>query len=90
MTTLFITLFCQYIRQQGLTRDLLPFSYRRRAVVPSFRPVSDRRQTLADQTCLLAQDLYGNIVLSGGTSMFPGMADRMSKEVRPSLHIESV
>ena len=28
------------------------------------------------------QDLYGNIVLSGGTSMFPGMADRMSKEVR--------
>ena len=30
-----------------------------------------------------AQDLYGNIVLSGGTSMFPGMADRMSKEVCP-------
>ena len=29
----------------------------------------------------MLQDLYGNIVLSGGTSMFPGMADRMSKEV---------
>ncbi|KAE8680460.1 actin [Hibiscus syriacus] len=26
-------------------------------------------------------DLYGNIVLSGGTTMFPGIADRMSKEI---------
>jgi len=25
--------------------------------------------------------LYGNIVLSGGTTMFPGMADRMHKEL---------
>ncbi len=29
----------------------------------------------------IRKDLYGNIVLSGGTSMFPGMADRMSKEI---------
>ncbi|CAI5489977.1 unnamed protein product [Closterium sp. Naga37s-1] len=27
------------------------------------------------------KDLYGNIVLSGGTTMFPGIADRMTKEV---------
>lgn len=27
------------------------------------------------------QDLYSNIVLSGGTTMFPGIADRMSKEI---------
>ncbi|XP_037450694.1 actin-52-like [Triticum dicoccoides] len=27
------------------------------------------------------QDLYANIVLTGGSTMFPGMADRLSKEV---------
>jgi actin, other eukaryote len=27
------------------------------------------------------QDLYGNVVLSGGTTMFPGIADRMAKEI---------
>ena len=27
------------------------------------------------------QDLYGNVVLSGGTTMFPGIADRMQKEM---------
>eukprot|EP01026_Neomeris_dumetosa_P054440 TRINITY_DN48987_c0_g1_i1.p1 TRINITY_DN48987_c0_g1~~TRINITY_DN48987_c0_g1_i1.p1 ORF type:complete len:330 (-),score=50.76 TRINITY_DN48987_c0_g1_i1:298-1287(-) len=29
----------------------------------------------------IRRDLYGNIVLSGGTTMFPGMAERMNKEV---------
>ncbi|XVF31080.1 hypothetical protein REPUB_Repub16aG0114700 [Reevesia pubescens] len=29
----------------------------------------------------IRKDLYGNIVLSGGTTMFPGFADRMSKEI---------
>uniref|UniRef100_A0A914E0D0 Actin n=1 Tax=Acrobeloides nanus TaxID=290746 RepID=A0A914E0D0_9BILA len=29
----------------------------------------------------IRKDLYSNIVLSGGTSMFPGIADRMSKEI---------
>ncbi|XP_026394933.1 actin-66-like [Papaver somniferum] len=29
----------------------------------------------------IRKDLYANIVLSGGTTMFPGMADRMSKEI---------
>jgi actin, other eukaryote len=29
----------------------------------------------------IRKDLYGNIVLSGGTTMFTGIADRMSKEV---------
>jgi len=27
------------------------------------------------------KDLYGNIVLSGGTTMFPGIAERLNKEV---------
>jgi actin beta/gamma 1 len=27
------------------------------------------------------RDLYGNVVLSGGTTMFPGIGDRMQKEL---------
>jgi hypothetical protein len=27
----------------------------------------------------IRKDLYGNIILSGGTTMFPGIADRMQK-----------
>jgi actin beta/gamma 1 len=27
------------------------------------------------------KDLYGNIVMSGGTTMYPGIADRMQKEI---------
>merc|ERR1711908_11290 len=36
----------------------------------------------------IRKDLYANTVLSGGTTMFPGIADRMQKEitaVAPSL-----
>jgi len=29
----------------------------------------------------IRRDLYGNIVMSGGTTMYPGIADRMKKEV---------
>ena len=29
----------------------------------------------------IRKELYGNIVLSGGSTMFPGIADRMSKEI---------
>ena len=29
----------------------------------------------------IRKDLYGNIVLSGGTTMFPGIADRLEKEL---------
>merc|ERR1711962_627378 len=29
----------------------------------------------------IRKDLYGNTVLSGGTTMFPGIADRMQKEI---------
>lgn len=29
----------------------------------------------------IRKDLYSNIVLSGGSTMFPGIADRMSKEI---------
>lgn len=30
----------------------------------------------------IRRDLYGNVVLSGGTTMFPGIADRMQKELQ--------
>ena len=30
----------------------------------------------------LRRDLYSNIVLSGGSTMFPGLADRMQKEIQ--------
>jgi len=29
----------------------------------------------------IRKDLYGNIVLSGGSTMFPGIAERMNKEI---------
>merc|ERR1711988_2058847 len=29
----------------------------------------------------IRRDLYGNIVMSGGTTMYPGIADRVQKEV---------
>jgi len=29
----------------------------------------------------IRKDLYGNIVMSGGTTMYPGIADRMQKEI---------
>jgi len=29
----------------------------------------------------IRKDLYGNIVLSGGTTMFPGIADRLQREI---------
>lgn len=29
----------------------------------------------------IRRDLYGNVVLSGGTTMFPGIQDRMTKEI---------
>ena len=29
----------------------------------------------------IRKDLYGNVVLSGGTTMYPGIADRMQKEM---------
>jgi actin-related protein len=42
----------------------------------------------------IRKDLYANIVLSGGTTMFPGIADRMEKEVRnlapPTMKIKVI
>jgi len=29
----------------------------------------------------IRKDLYANVVLSGGTTMYPGIADRMQKEI---------
>ena len=29
----------------------------------------------------IRRDLYGNVVLSGGSTMYPGIADRMQKEL---------
>ena len=38
-------------------------------------------QTIMKCDVDIRKDLYSNIVLSGGTTMFPGLADRMQKEV---------
>jgi len=42
----------------------------------------------------IRKDLYGNIVLSGGNTMFPGIADRMNKELTalapPTMRIKIV
>merc|ERR1712004_395396 len=42
----------------------------------------------------IRRDLYGNIVLSGGTTMFTGIAERMQKEIQalapPSMKIKIV
>jgi actin beta/gamma 1 len=33
----------------------------------------------------IRKDLYANTVLSGGTTMYPGIADRMQKEITSNL-----
>lgn len=42
----------------------------------------------------IRKDLYGNIVMSGGSTLFPGIADRMTKEVialaPPSMKIKVI
>merc|ERR1712194_748033 len=38
-------------------------------------------QTIMKTDVDIRKDLYANIVLSGGTTMFPGISDRMSKEI---------
>jgi len=38
-------------------------------------------QTIMKCDVDIRKDLYSNIVLSGGTSMFPGIADRLAKEI---------
>mmetsp|Transcript_21274 Transcript_21274/g.27911 ORF Transcript_21274/g.27911 Transcript_21274/m.27911 type:complete len:377 (+) Transcript_21274:80-1210(+) len=38
-------------------------------------------QTIMKCDVDIRKDLYSNIVLSGGTSMFPGIADRLTKEI---------
>ena len=43
--------------------------------------VFDRYNSIYKCDLDIRRDLYGNIVLSGGTTMFPGIADRMQKEL---------
>eukprot|EP00928_Gymnodinium_smaydae_P008574 TRINITY_DN13118_c0_g1_i1.p1 TRINITY_DN13118_c0_g1~~TRINITY_DN13118_c0_g1_i1.p1 ORF type:complete len:377 (-),score=38.52 TRINITY_DN13118_c0_g1_i1:111-1241(-) len=38
-------------------------------------------QSIMKCDCDIRKDLYSNIVLSGGTSMFPGICERMTKEL---------
>jgi actin-related protein len=42
----------------------------------------------------IRKDLYANIVMSGGSSMFPGIADRMTKEIKnlapPTMKIKII
>ena len=57
-----------------------------------FRPSLINRSCMGLHECIsqsikktdldIRQDFYGSIVLSGGSTMFPGMAERISKELR--------
>jgi len=42
----------------------------------------------------ICKDLYANIVLSGGNTMFPGIADRMHKEITalapPTMNVKII
>merc|ERR1712238_607374 len=42
----------------------------------------------------IRKDLYANVVLSGGTTMFPGISERMGKEITalapPSIKVKIV
>jgi hypothetical protein len=42
---------------------------------------SDSYESIMKCDLDIRRDLYGNVVLSGGTTMFPGIADRMSREL---------
>lgn len=56
----------------------------------TLRPITINQRELT-QTCSynsiykcdldIRRDLFGNVILSGGTTMFPGIADRMQKEL---------
>jgi hypothetical protein len=61
-------------------------STRRRKIssLPPKRSITDivcSYNSIAKADLDIRRDLYGNIVLSGGTTMFPGIADRMQKEL---------
>ncbi|KAJ7440386.1 Actin, gamma [Mycena latifolia] len=55
-----------------------PVSTRRRE---SARPQSDIFNSIFKCDLDIRHNLYGNVVLSGGTTMFPGITDRMQKEL---------
>merc|ERR1712060_732101 len=38
-------------------------------------------QSIMKCDCDIRQDMYSNVVLSGGTTMFPGIGERMTKEL---------
>ena len=40
-----------------------------------------KQQTDTREGCTIAQNLYGNIVLVGGSSLFPGLQNRLTKEL---------
>ncbi|MCL4157041.1 UNVERIFIED_CONTAM: hypothetical protein GTU68_020189 [Idotea baltica] len=54
-----------------------------REIVKSYELPDGQVITIGNERCDIdiRKDLYSNIVLSGGTSMFPGLADRMQKEI---------
>ncbi|KAG5221747.1 actin [Salix suchowensis] len=45
------------------------------------KPLPNRYNSIFKCDLDIRRDLYGNVVLSGGTTMFPGIADRMQKEL---------
>jgi actin len=49
-------------------------------------------ESIMDCDVDMRRELYGNIVLSGGTTMFPGMSERIQKELQtiapPSMKVK--
>merc|ERR1719400_1825080 len=56
------------------------------SAIPGYMVVPPERTVLAYRSFLIStshfmMELYANTVLSGGTTMYPGIADRMQKEI---------
>lgn len=71
----------------GIERFLAPECFFNPSVVGKELPPLDDAIIAAISECDvdLRRDLYSNIVLSGGSTMFPGFKERLSKEVKEQI-----
>jgi len=71
----------------GIERFLAPECFFNPSVVgKEINPLDDLIvNAISDCDVDLRRDLYGNIVLSGGSTMFPGIKERLSKEIKEQI-----